>query len=120
MVRAVTANDKPKAISYASADTAADADKWFDVIHGEFEKGEIGTDVPVNPALFSGNAERDAEITLLVVLAKAGSANAPVTITLPMKKDGDAWKFDATKGLEGAARAAQAPKAGTSKTTNKR
>ena len=106
IVRAVAANNKDKAVSYATTDTAEAAGQWFDVLHGELEKSEIGSDVSINPALFAGNAEKDEEITLLVVLSKNGGGGTPVTITLPMKKDGSAWKLEGNKGLSDASKAA--------------
>jgi hypothetical protein len=109
IVRAVAKNDKNKVVSYATTDSANAAGEWFDMLHGELEKSEIGSDVAINPALFAGNAEKDEEITLLVVLSKNGGGGNPVTITLPMKKDGTSWKFEGNQGLEGAKKAAAQP-----------
>ncbi len=100
LLYAVTVNDKSKAVSCSTAESADSAEKWFDLMHGELEKNSIGSDVAINPALFAGDAEKDSEIVLLVVLARPDGAGAPVTLTLPMKRDGDAWKFEANKGYE--------------------
>jgi hypothetical protein len=105
IARSVASNDKSRAVSYATTDSADAAGQWFDLIQGELKKNDIGSDITVNPALFSGNADSDSEITLLVVVTKASGAGAPVTITMPMKKDGSSWKFEGNKGLEDAARA---------------
>jgi hypothetical protein len=110
IAKAVATNNKEKAVSLATTDSAEAAGQWFDLLHGELEKNDIGSDITVNPALFSGNAEQDQEITLLVVLSKAGGSGTPVTITMPMKKDGAAWKLEGNKSLEDAAKAAQASK----------
>ncbi len=104
IVKAVVNNDKSRAVSYATTDTADAAGQWFDMLHGEVEKNAIGTDVAINPALFSGNAESDQDITLLVVVTKAAGDGAPVTITMPMKKDGASWKLEGNKGLEDASK----------------
>ena len=104
LVRAVATNDKSRAVSIAIEGTAADADKWFDIMHNEFEKSSIDPNVTINPQLFAGNAEKDAEITLMVVVAKDGGTSPPVTVTLPMKRDGSSWKFDGAKGMEGTAK----------------
>jgi hypothetical protein len=110
LVRAVTNNDKAKAVSYATSDTADSAGQWFDLVHTEIEKSQIGSNVAINPALFSGNAEKDTEITLLVVLSDPATSNPPVTISLPMKNEKGSWLLDGTKSLEGAARSAAATK----------
>jgi hypothetical protein len=110
LVRAVVSNDKNKVVAYATPDSAEAAGQWFDLIHGEFEKGSIDSSVPINPQLFSGNADKDGSITLMVVLSKTDSTNPPVTITIPMKRDGTAWKFDGTQGLEGAAKSSSTSK----------
>jgi hypothetical protein len=108
IVKAVAANDKTKTVSFATTDSSDAAGQWFDMLHGELEKNDIGSDVSINPALFAGNAEKDDEITLLVVLSKNGGGGLPVTITLPMKRDGSSWKFEGNKCLEDAAKAAKA------------
>jgi len=100
IVRAVVSNDKSRAVSYATSDSADATGQWFDMLHGAIEKNEIGSDVTINPALFAGNAEKDDQITLLVVLAKPGGTGEPITLTIPMKKDGSSWKFEGNKGLE--------------------
>jgi hypothetical protein len=116
IIKAVAANNKDKAVSYATTDSSEAAGQWFDMLHVELEKNDIGSDVSVSPALFAGNAEKDDEITLLVVLSKNGGGGAPVTITLPMKRDGTSWKLEGNKGLEDAAKA----KASSTSTKNKR
>ena len=100
LIGAVLSNNKSKAVSMATTDTAEAAGQWFDVIRGEVEKNQIGSDITYNPMLFSGNAEKDANITLLVVLTKAGSTDPPVTINLPMKREGGPWMLDGTQGLD--------------------
>ena len=109
-VYAVTNNNKSKAVSLASADSAEAAGQWFDLLHTEVEKNQIGPDVPVNPAVFGGNPDTDASITMMVLLTKPGSTNPPVRITLPMKKTGTNWAIDGTRGLEAANQAAASAK----------
>ena len=110
IVRAVINNNRSKAISYATTESAEATGQWFDKLHDEITKGQINPDVPVNPALFAGNADLDTDLTLLVVLSNPGSTTAPVTLTMPMKKDGGYWKFDGIRGLEGALKAAATSK----------
>lgn len=107
IVRAVTSNDKPKAISMAPADSAEAAGKWFDLLRSMVEKGKIGPDASVNPALFSGNPEKDSDINMMVVLSNPESVEAAVTISLPLKKGGGGWMLDATNALEAVAAAAK-------------
>ena len=111
IVRAVTNNDKAKAVSYATSDTAEAAGQWFDLLHTEIDKSQIGSDAVINPALFSGNADRDSEITLMVVLSNPANSNPPVQISLPLKKEKGSWMFDGTRGLESAAKSATPTKA---------
>ena len=106
IVRAVTSNNKSKAVSLATADSAEAAGQWFDLLHTEVEKSQISSDVSINPALFSGNPEKDSDISVMVVLSNPGSSDPPVTISLPMKKAGSNWMLDGTKGLEAANQAA--------------
>lgn len=110
LVKAVTANDKSRAVSYATSDSGEAAGQWFDLLHAEIEKGQIPADAPVNPALFAGDAEKDEDLTLLVVLNNPSGTGAPITVTLPMKRDGTNWKLDAAKAFEGASKAAASPK----------
>ena len=119
IVRAVTTNDKSKVVSLAAPGTAEAAGQWFDLLHTEVEKNQIGSDVNVNPALFNGNAEKDDDITLMVVLSKIGSSNPPITITLPMKREGSGWMLNGTQCLDAASKAAAAA-APRGSSTNKR
>ena len=109
-VSAVTNNNKSKAVSLAAADSAEATGQWFDLLHSQLEKNQIGSDVPVNPSVFSGNPDTDSAIVLMVVLAKPGSTNPPVTISLPMKRAGSGWTFDGARGLEFANSAAASAK----------
>jgi hypothetical protein len=118
VIRSLTSNDRSKAVSLSTLDSAEAAGRWFDMVHSEIERLQITSDVPVNPALFSANPEKDDEITILVVLAKSGSTEPPVTVTLPMKRQGSSWLFEATRGLESAEKAAAASAANAKK--NKR
>ena len=108
IVGALTSNNRAKAISLSTTDSADAAGQWFDLIRPEVEKSQIGNDVTVNPQIFSGNPEKDSQITLMVVLAKPGSTDPPITLVMPMKHEGSAWLFDATQGLDGAQKAAAA------------
>ncbi len=109
LVKAAANNDKSKVVSYSTPDSAEAAGQWSDLVHAELEKAQVNPSTAVNPAVFSGDAEKDSDLTLLVVMTGAGTG-PPVTLTLPMKKDGSSWKFDATKGLEGAAKQAASTK----------
>ena len=100
LIKAVIDNNKSRAVSMATGDSSGAAEQWFDLLHTEVEKNGIGSDVAINPALFSGDAEKDSQITLLVVLNKADNSGPPITITLPMVREGDSWKLEATKGLD--------------------
>jgi hypothetical protein len=106
LIGAVISNNKSKAVSLATTDSAEAAGQWFDVVRGEVEKGQIDSGVSYNPMLFSGNADKDANITLLVVLSKEGSTTPPVTITLPMTRTDGPWMLDGTQGLDLAQKAA--------------
>ena len=108
LIYALVSNNRSKVVSLSTADSADAAGKWFDVLHPEVEKSQIGTDVNITPALFSGNPEKDSDITLLVVLSNPSSDVQPVTITLPMKRNGGNWMFNGNQGLDSANQAAAA------------
>lgn len=109
LVKAAANNDKSKVVANSTPASAEAAGQWFDLVHGEMEKAQVNPSTVVNPALLSGDAEKDSDITLLVVMSGAGTG-PPVTMTLPMKNEGGSWKFDATKGLEAAAKQAASTK----------
>ncbi len=98
-IQAVVSNDRSQAVSYASSDTGDAAGKWFDLLHSELEKSQIGSDITVNPSLMSGNPEKDSELTLLVVMARPESTSSPLTITLQMKREGSSWVIEGNKCL---------------------
>jgi hypothetical protein len=106
LISAVISNNKSKVVSMSSTDSAEAAGQWFDMIRAEVEKNQIGSDATINPALLNGVPDKDANLTLMVVVSKAGSTDAPLTYTLPMKRDGSNWVLDATQGLELAQKAA--------------
>ena len=111
LVRAVIKNNKSGVVAYATTSTADAAGKWFDLMHAQVEQNQIGSDVSIVPNLFSGNAEKDSDITLLVVLSKdSATAAPPVAMTLYMKKDGNNWMLDGEQTLSGAEKAAASTK----------
>lgn len=97
IVQAVAGNDKSRTLSYASSGTNDGAEKWFEMLHADFEKSGIDSKSPVNPQLFSGNAEHDSEISLMVVMS---GSSGTVSVSLPMKKEGEAWKLEGMKAFE--------------------
>jgi hypothetical protein len=99
LIKAVVSNDKSRVVSLSTGDSSGAAEQWFDLLHGEVEKSGITSDVPVLPALFSGDAEKDDQITILVVLNKSDGTGVPVSIIMPLKRDGTAWKLEANQGL---------------------
>ncbi len=99
VMRAVASNDRSRVISHASSDSAEATGKWFDLVHGELEKGKIGSDVNVSPGLMSGDPEKGSDILLMVVVSNNGTKEPPVTINLPMKREGSSWKVDGGKSL---------------------
>ena len=101
-VRALTSNNRSRTISHASSDTAEAAGKWFDLMHGELEKSQIGSNVTITPQLFSGNPATDGEITVMVQLSKPGPIGQPTAISLAMKKDGVDWLVDGNRCLASA------------------
>jgi hypothetical protein len=100
IVQAVIANNRSRAVSLATPESADAAGKWFDLLHGEIEKSKLGTDASVRGQVFSGNPDKDTEIDLMVVVTKPGSSETPVTISLPMTRSSGSWLMDGTKSLD--------------------
>jgi hypothetical protein len=101
IVRSVISNNRSKVVSMATSDTADAAGKWVDRLHAAVEKSQIDNSVRINPTLLSGRAE-DTELTLMIVLAKTGSPDPPIPITLPLKKSGGSWLLEGARSLENA------------------
>jgi hypothetical protein len=117
IIRSVISNDRSRVVSLSTSDSAEAAGKWFDLVHGAVEKGQIDNSVAVNPTLLSGSPDKDNTLVLMVVLVKNESTGAPVTITLPMKKEGGYWLMEGTSSLESAGKMASSS---NSSTPNKR
>jgi hypothetical protein len=108
LINAVISNNKSKVLSMSSADSAEAAGQWFDLIRGDIEKNQISGNVTISPALLSGVPDKDANLTLMVVVSKTGSTDPPLTYTLPMVRGGGGWVLDGTQGLDMAQKAAAA------------
>jgi hypothetical protein len=97
LVGAVMANNKSKVVSMSMSESADAAGKWFDVLRGEVEKSKFSSGAAVSqPALISGDPDKEANISMMVIVTENGTN---LTITLPLKRDGGSWMFDATQGL---------------------
>lgn len=98
-VLASTSNNRSRAMSYASPESAEAVGKWFDLMHGELEKNHIGSNVIIFPQLLSGNPATDSELTVIVQVSKPGPVTVPAAIGLAMKKNGADWVVNGTKSL---------------------
>jgi hypothetical protein len=99
IMQAVIANKRETFVSYATADSAEAAGQMFDLLHGEVEKGQFGTDSTISPQLLSGSPEKDGDIVMLVVLSKPVGTDL-ITVNMPLKKaDGGDWLLEGSAGL---------------------
>ncbi len=110
ILKSVISNNKSKFVAFATPDSAESAESLFDLLHGDVEKGQFGSDALISPQLFNGAPEKDSDLTMLVVVSKNGGTEGPMTVTIPLKKgsSGD-WLLDATSALT-AAQSAATPK----------
>lgn len=115
IVKAVTTNNRSKVVSLSTAESAEAAGQWFDVIKGEIDSSQLGNDLTINSQVFSGNPEKEAEITLMVVVAKTGSTDPPLTLTMPMRREGSSWLLDGVRSLDLAQQAAAVNKSSPKK-----
>jgi hypothetical protein len=101
IIQAVTSNNRGKLIGYATPDSAESAGQFFDLIHGEVEKNQFGSNTTVSPQLFSGVPEKDSDITMLVVVSKNGGTEPPMTFTIPLKREtvGSPWLLEGNAAL---------------------
>ncbi len=99
VVRALASNDRSRVVSHATPDSVEAAGKWFDLWHGELERRQIASNLTITPNLISGDPGKDSELALMVVVSRNGGTDPPVTISLPMKREGSSWKFDGGKSL---------------------
>jgi hypothetical protein len=102
IIQAVTANNKSKFVAFSTPDSADAAGEMFDLLHGEVEKGQFGSDCTVSPSLYSGVPEKDGDIMMLVVVSKTSGTDPPLTVTVPLKRDGSAWLLEGNEGLKSA------------------
>jgi hypothetical protein len=109
LLRALVANDRSRAVSYATADTREAAGQWFDLMRQEIETAKIGQDVFINISLYSGNADKDNAIVLnAIVTSGAGSDGATPPMFLHMKREGGRWALDGKSTLAEAEKSASA------------
>jgi hypothetical protein len=101
IVQSVANNNKSKFVSYAATDTTEAAEQLFDLIHGDIERGQFGSDISISPQTFAGNPDKDSEIMMIVVVSKPNSTDPPLTIQVPLKKsESGAWLLEANTALQ--------------------
>ncbi len=116
VIRALVDKDRAKVISLATPSTADTAGQWYDVMRGLVEKNQIGTDVTMSVALFSGNAETDNALTLwCIVYSNSIGPSSTVPVNIDMTRDGGDWMLDGTKSLSEAQKTAAASNAASKK-----
>jgi len=101
VIHALAANDRPKALSYATPGTADPAGKWFDLLHGQLEQKKVGTDSSVSVAVYNGDPTRDSTLTLWCIVydnALGTGSTVPVNIVMT-REGGSSWQLDGAKSL---------------------
>ncbi len=103
--RALLNGDRSGVVASATSNTSEAAGKWYDLMHVPIaEKGPgSSTSEAVRASLMSGNAERDSDLNLGVVIT---TDTVATNFNLLLTKDGSRWKFDGAKALDEAERAA--------------
>ncbi len=112
--RALLNGDRSKVVALATPTSSEAAGKWYDLMHVPIaEKGPGSSDYEaVRASLMSGNPERDSDLSLGVVIT---TDTVSTNFSLFMVKDGGTWKFDGSKALDEAEKAAPMIKVATAK-----
>jgi hypothetical protein len=97
---ALASNDRSRILSYGTADSSEATGKWFDLMHGQLEKLNIGSSVSVNSALWSGNPSKDGDILMQVFMSNSGGTASAPPMNLHLKKGPDGvWLLEGNKSL---------------------
>jgi hypothetical protein len=75
IMQSLIANKRDQFVSYATSDSAESAGQMFDLVHGEVEKRQYGSDAKISPQLLSGVPEKDGDIIMMVVVSKNNSTH---------------------------------------------